>query len=462
MKRKSQYNQKKSTSKSTLASSYEESRSLPPGISQHVLGRSINLDNLKTVQNKRAKGKKLLEVKSSEIQSGGDGQMNGSKSIVIDNGSGRCKIGFTGHDEPLSVFHSFIGLPKHHGIMLGMGYRDYYVGDDAQTKRGVLSLVYPIEHGIVKNWEYMEAIWSHGFLNVLRVNPEEYPVLISEAPLNPPNNREKMVEIFFEHFNVPATYIAIQAVLSLYAAGRTSGIVLDSGDGVTHTVPIYEGYSLSTAIERHDVAGRDLTFFLQKLLSNKGGQFVSTSDREIVCNIKEELCYVAKNFDAEMNFYKQLSKTHKSSKVAQDQFDTIERTYELPDGETIEVGTERFTIPEALFQPYLIGQEAPGIHSMIFNSIKRIEMDLRRTMYENIVLSGGSTLFPNLPERLQSELSQLIPKTVQTRIVASPQRKFSVWIGGSILSSLNSFQQLWIKKSEYEEEGPSIVHKRCY
>nr|AIK25770.1 actin I [Uroleptopsis citrina] len=367
---------------------------------------------------------------------------------VIDNGSGVVKAGFAGEDAPRAIFPSIVGRPKNPGIIVGVEAKDEYIGDEAQQKRGVLKIEYPIEHGIVKNWDDMEKIWHHTFYVELRVSPDEQSVLLTEAPLNPKVNREKVTQIMFETFNVPNLYVAIQAVLSLYSAGRTTGIVCDSGDGVTHTVPIYEGFAIPHAVSKILLAGRDLTKFMAKLLTENGYNFVSTAELEIVRDIKEKTCYVALDYDAEL-------------KKAQDS-NSLEKKYELPDGKVITVASARFRCPEYLFKPLeMNGREFDSIQDLTFKSIQECDVDVRRDLYQNIILSGGTTLFEGIGERLLSEIESRAPKSITTKVIASPERRFAVWIGGSTLTSLSTFASMWITKEDYDEHGATIVHRKC-
>ena len=280
--------------------------------------------------------------------------------------------------------------------------------------------------------------------------PEEHHILLTEPPLNPKANREKMTQIMFEHFNIPGMYAASPAVLSLHSTGRITGMVIDCGHTVSHTVPIFEGYVLPHAVRRLDIAGRDLTHHLERLLSCKYS-FISQYGcrlHEIFSKVKETTCYVAQDIRQEMHEATQSCK--------------FEKSYELPDGQIISIGNEQFMATEALFNPSYIGMSCQGIQDNAYYSVIKCDIDIKRNLFANIVLSGGSTLFPGFAERMQKEITALAQATLEMNIIAPPDRKYSAWIGGSILASLSSFQPMWISKQEYDEFGPSIVHRKCF
>ncbi|CAL8082772.1 unnamed protein product [Calicophoron daubneyi] len=365
------------------------------------------------------------------------------QGIVIDNGSGRCKAGFAGDDSPILVFPSTIGKPKPNYSKQTGQKEQSIVGFKSQFYNEMSHIQYPIEDGIIHDWDGMEQIWSYVFTE-LNVNSKDRPVLLSEPLFNPMACREKMAQIMFEKFNVPAMYVSLQATLGLYASGRGSAVVLDSGEGATHIVPIYEGYTFPHASVRLDFGGRDLTDYLMELLTYSGYSFCTSTEREIVRDMKEKMCYVAQDFRHE---------EHAASSTY-----SLVTDYMLPDGQMITLSSERCRCPEALFQPHLMNFKSDGLAVELYRSVMNCTVDVRRDLFANIVLSGGSTMFPGLPERLQRDVTHLLSSNpMRVRVVARADREYFVWVGGSILASLSTFQKMWVTKEQYDETGPSAI-----
>lgn len=310
----------------------------------------------------------------------------------------------------------------------------------------VFSHKFPVENGIITDWDDMNRIWHHTFESELKVDPKEHPVLLVASPHNPTAAREVILQSMFEYFQVPALYLANQYVLALCASGRTSGVVMDSGDGVSHAVPVLEGGVVSDGVQRLEVGGRDLTEHMLRILAEQGHAFTTSEGQNIARNIKEKLCYVVSDIDKE-------KETNSSQSP-------VLETYTLPDGQVITLGEERFRCPEALFQPSLLGMETEGVHKVVNTSILMCDQDVRKILYGNIVLCGGNTLFPGMEERMLREVTAVTPSATKVKIVASPTRRFAVWVGGSIVASLSDFQKLWITKDMYDEVGSSVLNLR--
>lgn len=347
---------------------------------------------------------------------------DGNIPLVLDNGSGMFKAGFAGEDIPRVIFPTVISSDR--------------IGYEALANQNS-SLFHPIQQGIITDWNQMESIWQHTFHNELNVTTEDRPVLLTETVLNLKSNRDKMIELMFECFNIPSLYIAIQPVLSLYASGRTTGIVYDSGHSTSYVVPIFEGNAVPYGIQSADVSGVDVTDHLEQLITKQG---ISLAGQDL-CNVKEKLCYIPQDYKLEL--------TAATSK-----------NYELPDGNIITLKNETLTAPEILFTPSIIGRDTPGIPELINTSIQACNRDIHKSMYNNIILSSGNTMFPGIAKRVAKEMSSITPPRVKAKLTVPAERKYSVWIGGSILASMSSFQQMWLSKLEYEEG--SYVRRKCF
>ncbi|KAL8292523.1 hypothetical protein RQP46_001135 [Phenoliferia psychrophenolica] len=382
--------------------------------------------------------------------------------LVVDNGTGFVKCGYGGSNFPAHSFPSIIGRPilraeERTSSAETQNITDIMVGDEASKHRSYLQLTQPMEHGIVRNWDDMKLLWDYTFHEKLKVDTAGRKVLLTEPPMNPTKNREKMVEVMFEDYQFGGVYVAIQAVLTLYAQGLQTGVVVDSGDGVTHIVPVYDGFSLPHLTRRLDVAGRDVTRYLIKLLLMRGYAFNRTADFETVRQIKEKLCYTSYDLDLD----KRLS----------EETTVLVENYELPDGRVIKVGSERFEAPECMFQPHLVDVEQPGMAEMLFNTVQAAPVDVRSELYKHIVLSGGSSMYPGLPSRLEKEMKQLYLQKVlhgdperlskfKIRIEDPPRRKHMVFLGGAVLADIMKSQEsFWITKAEWDEQGIRAVDK---
>ncbi|XP_075040318.1 actin-11-like [Mixophyes fleayi] len=361
-------------------------------------------------------------------------------SVVIDSGTGFTKLGFSGDEKPQSVLRSVVGVPK----IRGQNAPLYYIGDGILQGQSNIYMKNVMTHGVVTDWEALEMMWHHIFYTELRTSPEHLAIHIADAPLSPTTNREKVAELLFENFEVAAMYISHQSLLSMYSYGRISGLVVGTGHGTSYTAPIYDGYVLPHATYRLDVAGDALTGYLAKLMAECGNPF-NKDEMGIVCDIKESCCYVSSNTE-------EIQDDKKKSLV----------DFILPDGQVISIGNERFRCTEALFAPTILGFPEVGLPSLVIKSVKKCNPEHQATMLSNVVVCGGSSQLRGFPERLKKEMCRQEKGRSPINVIAGPHRRYSAWLGGSIVGSLDSFQELWISREVYDENGPCVVYRRCF
>lgn len=330
--------------------------------------------------------------------------------------------------------------------------KDVMIGDECAANRSMLDISYPVENGIVRDWTGMKHLWDHTFYDTMKIDPTEHKILLTEPPRNPKENKKRMLEHMFETYGFQGAKIQIQAVLVLISRGLDQGVVVDSGDGVTHIVPVAHGYCPANLIKRFNCAGRHITKYLIKLLQIRGYPFNRTADFETVRQIKEKLCYIANDLETEKKLALETT--------------TLMSNYTLPDGRAIKLGRERFQAPEVLFNPGLIDIEAPGIHQQLFDMIQEAPMDLRPNFYKHIILSGGSTMYPGMPTRLEKEMRLLYQaktnkqqaEKLKLRIEDPPNRKSMVFFGGAVLSEIyKDDKDFWISKADWAEQGERLL-----
>lgn len=368
-----------------------------------------------------------------------DPDLDLSDVLVIDCGGDETHCGFGGDSEPRCVFPTVVGRPRHRGVMVGMGKKDSYVGAEATSKRAILTLKYPIERNMIVNWDDMEKILHHSFYNEMRVAPEEHCLLITEPLLSSKAQRERMVQVMFEVFCAPAICIISQPVLALYSARMTTGVVVDIGSSFTHVVPIADGIVILPAVKRMLLGGQHLTQFLWQLLFPQQQTELTFMQKEAAHTLKEKLCYVAANYENET---------------------VIEKEFKWPDESSSNIGKAQFQCPEALFQPSLASVEGDGLPFLIHQAISSCDSDLQKALWGGVVLTGGSSMFPGLHERLDIELKKLAPPSI--KISLSAPMKCAAWLGGSVVSTVACFEKMYLTLGEYNEFGPSCIHDKNF
>ena len=404
--------------------------------------------------------------------------------VIIDNGSHTIKCGFSGETLPRIVFPTVCGRPMYPGVMVGMGKKDAYIGDEALTKRGILRIKNPIEYGTIHNWDDMEKIWHHTFYNELRVAPEEHPILLTDKiPYSPKLNREKITQIMFETFDAPAFQIAYQSTLALFSVGKTSGITVDSSYQTTYCIPIVEGKVADQKyIQSSDIGGKQITDYLQKLLIKENDVNLNRySERGHIVDIKKKLCFslpwnVTNECYADYLFNGYLRKDIERQLPMDvvticDKYAGTDGEYdELPDKSKIWYVSRKMktSAVEYLFNPSLNGdldQDKIGIHELCGSVMKKLKNNTDGKNLKDVLFFGGNAMLKGVRNRFEQEMKAI---DAGVKVIASAKQNkdgfnedYCVWIGGSVITQLASFEEMWIKKEEYDETGPTIVHCRC-
>ena len=362
--------------------------------------------------------------------------------IIVDIGTSMIKAGLSGQEKPSLVFPNYFGEMKYSKSLDSWKDDDKkeIIGNDCNKYLGVIKLRYPLSHGIFDDPKDITPIFDYIYnnLDMSITEIKEHPVLITDPLLNPQENRKNIAKILFDNYKIEQLFFASQPILSLFSTSSTSGAVLESGDGVTQSCIIYEGYSIPGSNRRINLGGREVTEYLQYLLNRKGYDLKNSDGFQITKKIKEELC-----------------------ETYADEGKSIENVnYTLPDDSVIEIGEERRLAPEILFNPLLREYEYPGLPEILSESINKTNVDLKLQLYGSILLSGGNTNIKGMKERIYKEIKKLAPKNAKIRLHTPSNPENCSWIGGNIISSLEIAKKMWISVKEWMEKGEYIINIR--
>lgn len=386
-----------------------------------------------------------LALISSQILNNYNFKIRGSmltqttQTIVIDNGTGIIKGGLSGDEAPRSIFPNLVGKPKNEAIVVGGDNRECYIGNSVNEKKGVLSVSCPIEHGIITDWQDMIKVWHYAFFSELLVECAEQPILITKTPNSPEEADFKITEIMFEYFNAPAIFFTPTNVLSLFATGRKSGLVIDSGHDVTNVLPVFEGYPIQENIETELYGGKAITDSLRLIYEDRD---------PLVKGNFDQIQYLKEKFSSVPEKGSNGFKGTASNEI-----------FALPDGQKVKLGEELQRIPDQMFNPVEDGFCTRSVQEMVCSSINKCDEVLHNELYQNILITGGNSLTTGYTNRLQSELSKSTNN--QSSVDVRKERLYLTWIGASLLSSLSTFHELCIHRDDYNRYGADVVKRKC-
>lgn len=412
-------------------------------------------------------------------------------AIVLDIGHGSVRFGFAGEDTPKADIPSVVGVsmtsksgnPQSKDDL----EKEYHIDTTSiNVPKADMELSSFLNDGMVEDWDSFDKMLEHVYDRHVQSSSQLHPVLMSEAPWNIRSKRERITELMFEKYKVPAFFLVKNATLAAFANGRSTGLVLDSGASHTSAVPVQDGYVLQQAIVRQPYGGDYITQLCRQYFESLGLEIIPSNLIAAKEPVKENEApkwtrkpsapTVTKSW---MDYAtKKVLQDYQSSilQVSDSPYDKeIAETYpsvhyEFPNGYNFESASERFLIPEKLFNPNVSGKglkETPDMldtAQIVTTSVGMCDIDLRPALYGTVIVTGGNSLITGFSDRLQLDLSSRTPPSMRLKIICSSQpaeRRFGAWIGGSILASLGTFQQMWISKQEYEEVGKAQVDRKC-